>query len=79
MTRSMALLLTEGAVADITKGGDYKLFGFYVQTPLTWGLHVRNDVEKFQSTDDLKNATFGISRFTSGSHLMSYVMASQKG
>ena len=50
----MALVLTEGACADIMKGGDHKIVGVYVQSPLCWGVHV-SAASKFQTRQDLKN------------------------
>jgi hypothetical protein len=36
----VALVLTEGAVLDILKGGDNRLVGIYVESPFVWGIHV---------------------------------------
>lgn len=36
----VAILLTEGVVADLHRGSDAKLLGTYVSTPLNWGVHV---------------------------------------
>lgn len=74
----MALLLTEGAVADITKGGNYRIAGLYVQSPLNWGIHVHQKAP-FQEVAHLHGKTFAISRYGSGSHLMAFVNAQQQG
>ena len=74
----MALLLTEGAVADIIKGGNYKIAALYVESPLIWGVHVHADAP-FQQMDELENKKFAISRLGSGSHLMAFVNAQQQG
>src|SRR5690554_1006573 len=42
-----------------------------------WGIFVRPD-STIQSVSDLKGKTIGISRYGSGSHLMSYVLADQQ-
>jgi len=74
----VALILTEGIVADIVKGNKTSIVGFYVKSPLTWGVHTsaHND---FQKPEDIEDKLFAISRWGSGSHLMAYVYAEQKG
>ncbi|WP_282775331.1 methyltransferase domain-containing protein [Phaeodactylibacter xiamenensis] len=72
----IALLLTEGAVADLHKGNPSQIIGTYVSSPLTWGIHVAAG-SPYQSVEDLEGKVFGISRYTSGSHLMAYVNARQ--
>ena len=74
----LAVLLTEGVVAHIAKGGDAAILGTYVDSPLIWGIHVHQDAP-FQSVDDLQGQTFGISRYHSGSHIMAFVLAEQMG
>lgn len=74
----MALLLTEGAVADITKGGNYRIAGLYVQSPLIWGIHVHQKAP-YLGVAELQGKTFAISRYGSGSHLMAFVNAQQQG
>jgi cyclopropane fatty-acyl-phospholipid synthase-like methyltransferase len=74
----VALMLTEGAVADLHDGNPSRIIGTYVSSPLTWGIHVAAQ-GPLQSVEDLEGKTFGISRYTSGSHLMAYVNARQQG
>lgn len=74
----IALLLTEGAVADISKGSNYKIAGLYVKSPLIWGIHVYQQAP-FKEVEELKGKRFAISRFGSGSHLMAFVNAQQQG
>lgn len=73
----IAVLLTEGITRAILKGLDAKIVQVYVTTPLHWGIHVpfHSDIE---TVDQLRDATFAISREGSGSHLMSYVKADQE-
>lgn len=67
------IALTEGLITDIAKGSDLKLLGTYVNSPLCWAVSVgRNSIIK--SKKQLKGEKIGISRYGSGSHLMSYVM-----
>lgn len=74
----MALLLTEGAVRDLHHGNPSKICSFYVESPLIWGVHA--GAKSTLTADQLhQNISFAISRFTSGSHLMAYVYAKQKG
>ncbi|MFT5858775.1 MAG: sulfonate transport system substrate-binding protein [Flavobacteriaceae bacterium] len=77
-TLDVAIVLTEGITRAILQGLDAKLIQIYVTTPLHWGIHVpfKSDI---QSVNELKNKTFAISREGSGSHLMTYVKASQEG
>lgn len=74
----LALLLTEGAIAYLNKGGDAQIVGTYVQSPLLWGVHVHAG-SPFEQVADLEGQVFGISRYQSGSHLMAYVQAEQLG
>ncbi len=73
----VAILLTEGGTRAILQGLDAKIIQVYVNTPLRWGVHVPYHSD-FQTVADLENKTFAISRYGSGSHLMSYVMAHQQ-
>ena len=50
----------------------------YVTSPLRWGIHVPYNSE-IETVDQLEGKRFAISREGSGSHLMSYVKASQEG
>lgn len=70
----IAVLLTEGITKSILQGLDAKVIGVYVETPLRWGVHVPTK-SSFQKNEDVENQTFAISRYGSGSHLMSYIMA----
>ena len=70
----IAILLTEGIIADIHRGNPSKIIQFYVKSPLRWGIHV-GAKSKFTSVNNLENSRAAISRFGSGSHLMAYVNA----
>lgn len=74
----VAVLLTEGITKSILQGLDAKILQVYVTSPLRWGIHVPYK-SKISSVDELEGRTFAISREGSGSHLMSYVLADQKG
>ncbi len=74
----IAILITEGISTDIIKGNPSKIVQFYVNSPLRWGIHVGAQ-SSCQSLDDLKGKKWAISRWKSGSHLMSFVHASQHG
>lgn len=73
----VAILLTEGIVADIIKGNPSKILGVYINSSLQWGIHV-NAKSEIKTEEDLKNKVAAISRYGSGSHLMSYVFADNK-
>lgn len=70
----IAVILTEGIVKDIVAGNDTKIVQVYVKSPLIWGIHVAAN-SKFEKISDLENKKVAISRYGSGSHLMSYVNA----
>lgn len=74
----MAMLLTEGAIKGIDNGGKYKIISFYVDSPLIWAAHVPAHAP-FQTMDDIKGKIYAISRYGSGSHLMSFVDAQKRG
>jgi ABC-type nitrate/sulfonate/bicarbonate transport system substrate-binding protein len=74
----IAVLLTEGIVADIAKGNPSKIISIYVQSPLLWGIHVPA-ASSFTKIDELQGKRYAISRMGSGSHLMAYVDARQRG
>lgn len=74
----MALLLTEGAVAAIAKGGRFRVVSVYTQTPLVWGIHVPA-ASSLRSVADVRGRRYAISRPGSGSHLMAAVHARQEG
>lgn len=74
----VALLLTEGAVLGIGKGGRFRIVSLYTETPLVWGIHVPAD-SRFEAIDSIRGARYAISRYGSGSHLMSYAHARSLG
>lgn len=74
----IAITLTEGIVKSITDGNPSKIVQTYVQSPLLWGIHV-NSKSRYYSVSDLQGKRAAISRFGSGSHLMSYVNAQDEG
>jgi ABC-type nitrate/sulfonate/bicarbonate transport system substrate-binding protein len=70
----IAVLLTEGISKAILQGTKAKILDVYVSSPLQWGIHV-----PITPTDNPTNIhRFAISRYGSGSHLMSYVLAKQE-
>ncbi|MBX9853711.1 MAG: ABC transporter substrate-binding protein [Cytophagaceae bacterium] len=74
----LALVLTEGIIADIVKGNPSAIVQVFVTTPLIWGIHVpaHSDID---SIEKIKNKRYAISRMGSGSHLMAYVDAEIRG
>ncbi|KAJ3529879.1 hypothetical protein NMY22_g8819 [Coprinellus aureogranulatus] len=75
----VAIALTDALITGIAKGSKaYKLVGSYVSSSLNWAVITGKDT-KYQSIDDLKDTTIGISRYGSGSQVMAYVMAQQNG
>ncbi|MFN3754041.1 substrate-binding domain-containing protein [Flavobacterium sp.] len=70
----IAVILTEGIVKDIVGGNPSSIVQVYVESPLIWGIHVGAN-SSYQTLSDLENTKAAISRYGSGSHLMSYVNA----
>jgi ABC-type nitrate/sulfonate/bicarbonate transport system substrate-binding protein len=76
--------LTEGFVADLGKTNasretpTYKLVGTYVESPLCWAISVGNK-SAINDENELNGKRVGVSRIGSGSYVMSYVLADQKG
>ena len=72
----LAILVTEGAVRDILNGNPARIIATYVDTPLTWGVHVGSG-STINDPGQLHHVPFAISRLNSGSHLaaMAYAMA----
>ncbi len=70
----IAVILTEGIVKDIIAGNPSKIVQVFVKSPLIWGIHVANNAS-YKTVDDLRGTKAAISRFGSGSHLMSYINA----
>ena len=74
----MAVILTGGVIKDIANGNPSKILQVFVSSPLQWGVHV-GAKSNFKSIDELEDATCAISRYGSGSHVMAYVQARQRG
>ncbi len=72
----MAVVLTEGVIKDITEGSPCKIVQVFVKSPLIWGIHVAAQ-SKFKTISDIKGRRAAISRYGSGSHLMSYINATK--
>eukprot|EP00035_Acanthoeca_spectabilis_P020720 m.434320 g.434320 ORF g.434320 m.434320 type:complete len:603 (+) comp17696_c0_seq1:64-1872(+) len=75
--------LTEGLVLKILGGSDMRLLGTYVGSPLCWAISAAGQSSpaagRIKSIADLEGGKFGVSRLTSGSHLMATVLASERG
>lgn len=70
----IAVILTEGIIKDIAAGNPSKIVQVYVQSPLIWGIHVAANSD-YKTLADLEHKKVAISRFGSGSQLMSIVNA----
>jgi len=74
----LAMLVTEGAVRDILNGNPSRIISPYVDTPLTWGVHVGAE-SAIGKLEELKDVPFAISRHNSGSHLAALAYAHARG
>jgi ABC-type nitrate/sulfonate/bicarbonate transport system substrate-binding protein len=73
-----ALLLTEGAVTAFARGAAFDIRAIYVKSPLEWGIHVPA-ASALRDEQSIRGARYAISRFGSGSHLMSIAHARSRG
>lgn len=73
-----AVILTEGAVSEISRGANYKIVCPFVDSPLFWGIF-SSAAHDITEVSDLKHKVFAISRFNSGSHLMAQYLAFEAG
>jgi hypothetical protein len=73
----VAIILTEGIVKDINQGSSARILMPYVTSPLNWGVFTGAN-SSIKSADEINNFPIAISRFGSGSHLMSYVLAKKE-
>lgn len=86
----VAIALTEGLLSDMVHhqgvvhddqndSNRFRICGTYVQSSLVWGIVTKHDSStRIQSLGDLRNGRVGISRFGSGSHIMSYLLAERE-
>lgn len=72
----MAIMIAAGTVRECLRNPDIKIIGTFVDTPLTWGVHVPAN-SNIRSIQDVVEPNFAISRFNSGSHLLAFLYASQ--
>ncbi len=70
----MAIILTGGIIKDIINGNPSSIVQTYVESPLLWGIHVAAHAP-YQSVAALQGTRAAISRYGSGSHLVSYLNA----
>lgn len=73
----LAVILTEGIIKDIANGNESVILQTYVKSPLQWGIHVHAE-SPYKHITDLFGKTAAISRYGSGSELMTYVNASNQ-
>ncbi len=74
----LAIVLTEGITKKIVEGLPARIVQQFVGTPLQWGIHV-HATASYRKLSDLKGKKAAISRYGSGSHLMSFVLAEREG
>ena len=74
----VACILTDGIVKDIIGGNKSRILQVYVSSPLLWGVHAPGHIEA-DRTEQLEDGKIAISRYGSGSHLMSYLLAKRHG
>jgi len=73
----LAIMLTEGSIKQKESGKDFKIIQKYIESPLLWGVHV-DAGSPYKTIEELEGKTAAISRYNSGSHLMTYVLAERE-
>jgi len=73
----VAILLTEGFIAAASDGLEASIAKVYIDTPLVWGIYTAAH-SNIQDVGSFQHKRVAISRFGSGSHLMSMIHASEK-
>lgn len=76
-TLDIGILLTEGFMAAACAGLKAKIAKVYIDTPLVWGIYTAAD-SGFDFSRKMLPAPLAISRFGSGSHLMSMIHAQER-
>jgi ABC-type nitrate/sulfonate/bicarbonate transport system substrate-binding protein len=71
-------MVTEGAVRDILNGNPAKIVASFVDSPLTWGVHVGAATD-ITGAEQLAEVPYAISRHNSGSHLVALAYAKAHG
>lgn len=74
----VAVMLTEGAVAAAARNADFEIVSVYTDSPLLWGIHVPAGSE-LELEADIRGRRYAISRRGSGSHLMAFAHARERG
>lgn len=74
----LAIILTEGIVKSIASGNRVRILQEFIASPLLWGVHVAHD-SPYTDPSELEGGKVAISRYGSGSHLMAFVHAHDKG
>lgn len=77
----VCMMLTEGAIAHIVSAkSGVRIWGMYVVSPLTWGIHTgARNKDRLSCVEDAEGLVYAVSRMGSGSHLMAFVDAKQRG
>ncbi|MEQ8472618.1 MAG: ABC transporter substrate-binding protein [Marinoscillum sp.] len=76
-TMDLAVILLEGATKSVLEGKNCRILKNFVTSPLVWGVHTSptKDLDLHQ----LKAPRIAISRYGSGSHMMSFLLAQKYG
>jgi len=73
----LAILLTEGFISAASDGLEASIAKVYIDTPLVWGIY-SGAQSTIEHVDTFHNKRIAISRFGSGSHLMSMIHAAER-
>lgn len=76
-TLDLAVILLEGATKSVLEGNNCRILKNFVTSPLVWGVHTAPN--KDLDLNQLKVPRIAISRYGSGSHMMSFLLAQKYG
>ena len=76
-TLDMAVLSTDGAIAEIALGAQFKIVAPFVTSPLRYGVYVWARQRETEVVQDLEGKVFAVSRKGSLSHVMTYLHSQQ--
>ena len=76
-TLDMAVLSTDGAIAEIAQGANFKIVAPFVTSPLRYGVFVSASQGAVRTAEDLEGGIFAVSRKGSLSHVMTYLHSQQ--
>jgi ABC-type nitrate/sulfonate/bicarbonate transport system substrate-binding protein len=76
---NMGIGLTDGLIAAISKGANFRIVGTFVDSPMKWVVVIRGNDSKLESIGNLGGKTFGITKLGGGAHINTVLITSKEG